>query len=185
MHTWYDKAVFGTLEFIEDIVRPINKFAYKHRERKVSIRIDNYDVWNADHTLALIIAPTLKKLKEQNHGYGMVDDEDVPEELRRKPKTDTDDLSDEDNVSEARWNHIMDEMIFAFECHANDDDDYQFSHNFDQLEMKMDDNKITFNHQKDPNKPAYWVDYDARKLHNERKANGRRLFAKYYESLWD
>lgn len=154
-------------------------------ERKISVRIDNYDVWNADHTLALIITPTLKKLKEQNHGCGMVDDEDVPEELRRKPKTDTEDLSDQDNVSEARWNYIMDEMIFAFECHADGDDDYKFTYNSDQLEMKMEDGKITFNHQKDPNKPAYWVDNDARKLHSERKANGRRLFAKYYESLWD
>jgi hypothetical protein len=32
---------------------------------------------------------------------------------------------------------------------------------------------------------TYVADYEGMKKHRERMANGRRLFAKYYESLWD
>ena len=49
--------------------------------RKIEIRIDKYDVWGLDHTLALIIHPALVLLKEQKHGDPQVDDEDVPEEV--------------------------------------------------------------------------------------------------------
>ena len=35
-----------------------------------------------DHTLAMIIVPMLKQLKETKHGAPFVDDEDVPEELK-------------------------------------------------------------------------------------------------------
>ena len=83
----------------------------------------------------------------------------------------------------------MDEMIWAFEQHGDEDDTDQYHHNRDQLEMVFftDDGKkkATFNDQKDPNKPAYFRDDEGLKKHEERKANGRRLFAKYYESLWD
>ena len=44
---------------------------------------------------------------------------------------------------------------------------------------------LGFTHQKDPMKPPYFRDEEGLKKHHERKANGRRLFAKYYESLWD
>ena len=38
---------------------------------------------------------------------------------------------------------------------------------------------------KDENLPAHWYDFEGRQKHDERKANGRRLFAKYYDGLWD
>ena len=52
------------------------------RHRKIKVRIDNYDVWGADHTMALVIHPILKLLQESKHGAPLVDDEDVPEELK-------------------------------------------------------------------------------------------------------
>ena len=33
--------------------------------RKVNVQIDEYDLWNLDHTLALIILPSLKAYKKQ------------------------------------------------------------------------------------------------------------------------
>ena len=42
----------------------LGRYPRGEKERKVNIRIDNYDLWSMDHTLSLIILPMLKKLKE-------------------------------------------------------------------------------------------------------------------------
>lgn len=194
-YTWYDKIVMGFFDKLGDLVLPINRWS-NSRKRKVKVHIDYYDIWSADHTLAMIIAPTLKKLKQHQHGYPHVDNEDVPEELRMTDK-DREKLEHDGSVDskhEARWNYILDEMIWAFEQHADPyDNDAQFHHNSDQLEMVFTPTEVngktvselSFNHQKDPTKPKYWVDHEGKKKHHERMNNGVRLFAKYYQSLWD
>jgi hypothetical protein len=190
-YTWYDKVIMGFFEKLGDFVRPLNRWS-NNRERRIKIRIDNYDVWNADHTLAMIIHPTLVKLKEVQHGACHVDPEDVLEHLR--PSDEPDDTNGYvDNTHFDRWNYVLDEMIWAFEqCAKSDKGDDQFHHNSEQLEMistPLGDNpkllSIDFNYQKDPTKPKYWVDTEAKKLHYDRISNGLRLFAKYYFSLWD
>lgn len=192
-YTWYDKIVLGLLERLDNFFLPINRWS-NNRKRNAKIHIDNYDVWSADHTLGLVIAPVLKKLKEVQHGYPHVDNEDVPEELRFTLTDEEAQQWDEtvDAKHEARWVWVLDEMIWTFEQYADGNDFDQFYHNVDQLEMEftpLEDNPklstMTFNHQKDPSKPAYWVDDEGKKKHNERKQNGLRLFAKYYENLWD
>lgn len=191
-YTWYDKIILGILDKLEDLVQPINRWS-NNRKRKVDVRIDNYDVWGADHTLALIIAPTLKKLQQVKHGYPHVDNEDVPEELRfsEEDRKKLEHDGTVDSKHEARWEWALNEMIWAFEQHAMEDDTDQFHHNTDQLQMVftpvegMKGSSLSFNHQKDPTKPAYWVDQEGKKKHYERKQNGLRLFAKYYEALWD
>ena len=64
---WYDKILFGVLDSLDDLFRPINRWA-RDRPRKIEVHIDDYDVWGADHTLALIIHPVLVKLKEKKQG---------------------------------------------------------------------------------------------------------------------
>jgi len=190
-YTKFDKFVFGFLDKISDLVRPLNRWA-NSRKRRVKVHIDSYDVWSADHTLAMIIHPVLVKLKETKHGSPVVDDEDVPENLRANKK-DHSDYSEEDSTLHVRWAWVLDEMIWTFGQHGLEDDSDQFYHNSDQLEMvtkPTDDTKkkysiLYFNHQKDPTKPPYFRDDEGLKKHAERKENGRRLFAKYYESLWD
>lgn len=164
---------------------------HSKKNRKVKVHIDNYDVWSADHTLALIIHPTLVKLKEVQHGHPFVDNEDVPKELYL-----SDDAPESDEAHarhNARWDWVMNEMIWAFEqCTKEDRGEDQFHHNSDQLEMTFKQTEenpnlslVDFNYQKDPSKPKYWVDNEAKKLHYDRISNGLRLFAKYYFSLWD
>ena len=192
-YTWYDKIVLDFFDKLEDFVRPLNRWSNR-RKRKVKVHVDYYDIWSADHTLGMIIAPTLRKLKECKHGYPHVDNEDVPEELRFTPE-DKEKLEHNgtvDSKHEARWEYILDEMIWAFEQHADPyDGEDQFFHNADQLEMVFTPvegkkySSLTFNHQKDPSKPKYWRDDEGIKKHRARKANGVRLFAKYYEALWD
>ena len=59
-----------------------NWFGYSPKQ-KTSIRIDNYDTWSMDHTLAPIILPMLVQLKATKHGAPMVDMEDVPREYTK------------------------------------------------------------------------------------------------------
>lgn len=191
-YKWYDKIVFGFFDKLSDLARPINRWS-NSRKRKVKIHIDNYDVWDAGHTLGMIIAPTLKKLKEVQHGCPHVDNEDVPEEIRNKKEDAQRFDGTTDSDWEARWNWVLDEMIWTFEQYADPSEGTdQFYHNTDQLEMKtipLEDGKpastLSFNYQKDPSKPPYWRDQEGLKKHHERKKNGLRLFAKYYDSLWD
>lgn len=187
-YTKFDKFVFGLLDKLDNLVRPINRWS-QHRKRKVKIHIDNYDVWSADHTLAMVIAPTLKQLRIQQHGYPHVDNEDVPDDLQLNENMTQDKI---DDIHYLRWDYVLSEMIWTFEQYANGDDYDQFHHNIDQLEpvfTPLEDkpklSTFSFNHQKDPTKPAYWVDEEGKKKHGERKKNGLRLFAKYYECLWD
>ena len=135
------------------------------KKRKIKIRIDKWDTWSMDHTLALIALPMLKQLKETNHGSVQVDLEDVPSEMRM---TSTEDWNDQlvfdfyndpelskQNIQcdiHDRWNWVMDEMIFAFEFIV--DEDNRYSHKFDQAV-------------------------------EDRVANGLKLFGKYYRGLWD
>lgn len=94
-------------------------WVHDKKKRKVSIKIDSYDTWSMDHTLALIIVPMLKQLKANKHGSPNVDNEDVPEELR-VPK-DYDGF-DTDPQWHNRWDWVMGEMIWAFEQIVEDHD---------------------------------------------------------------
>ena len=49
------------------------------KNKAETIVIDDYDVWNLDSTLALIIVPALKLLKKKKQGAPVVQNEDVPE----------------------------------------------------------------------------------------------------------
>lgn len=184
-YVWIDHLVAGFLDGIDFCLKPINKLFYN---RKVKVHIDKYDVWSMDHTLALIIDPMLKQLRRQKHGSPHVDSEDVPDYLRPKEEANADNDYLDDTLH-ARWDWVLDEMIWTFEQHAADDDSQQFHHNSDNIDIKFEEthsglSTLMFG-SKDESKPAHHFDSKAYKKHSDRKANGRRLFAKYYEGLWD
>lgn len=133
------------------------------KQRKIKVRIDPYDVWNMDHTLALVALPMLKLLQKTKHGSPMVDDEDVPETLRysdpRDSRTGEPAEWGTDNWVHYKWEWVLNEMIWTFEQWVNDERDMKF---FDEGFPSQ----------------AY-KDYYAR-IHN-----GFRLFGKYYTNLWD
>ena len=86
------------------------------------IQIDHYDTWSMDYTLAPIILPMLKQLKETKHGAPNVDMNDVPKELRcndiNAKEYWTSGKTDEKFFD--RWDWIMGEMIWAFEQKCED-----------------------------------------------------------------
>ena len=129
-------------------------------EPKVSVHIDDFDTWSMDHTLAYIIEPMLKQLKLTKHGAPIVDNKDVPKELRSEPAK-----HDICPTHFDKWDWVLDEMIFAFESKHNDWEE-QF-HSGERL-----------NH-------TFKIDMKGRKAYQKRISNGFRLFGKYYENLWD
>ena len=118
---------------------PEKPFQWIHdnlKTRKIKIRIDPYDTWSVDHTLALIIVPMLKQLKEKQHGAPNVDDEDVSENLRSTSAKPKENDWDTDEFHFARWDFALDEMIFAFESVADDSWEDQFYSGETDLQWK-------------------------------------------------
>jgi hypothetical protein len=169
---WEDRAwerAEDTLQWVYN--HTINLYLDKH-ENKINVRIDKYDTWSMDHTLAPIILPMLKQLKETKHGSPIVIDYDVPEELRSKNAPPVENKYDIDDYHHDRWNWVLDEMIWAFEQKCRNDwesDYYKYE----------DDPTATFGMK------LVWEDREGRKAHQDRMTNGFKLFGKYYESLWD
>ena len=159
------------------------------------VKIDRYDTWSMDHTLAHIILPMLKQLKEKQHGAGYVDDDDVPEGigLRSTEALPKENEWDTDSNHFERWNWVMNEMIFAFECKIDDSWEDAFREGeIDMLWVPVDvhGNEVPrgehkYFRMKDGPKNTYKCDYDGMKVVQNRIDNGFRLFGRYYQNLWD
>ena len=153
------------------------------------VKIDRYDTWSMDHTLAHIVLPMLRQLKKDKHGSPLVDDEDVPEELRSTSAPAKENEWDTDENWFKRWDWVMDEMIFAFESKL--DDSWEDAFREGEIDWKTvpsawDANgKPTLYSMEDGPNHTYKCDYDGMKVVNDRIQNGFRLFGKYYQGLWD
>ena len=173
-NTYFEKL----LEHLENAIdwfydHTINFVLKAFPEQRMKIRIDPWDTWSMDHTLSHIIVPMLKQLKETKHGSPLVDDEDVPEELRSTNAPAKENDWDTDENWFKRWDWVMNEMIWSFEqkCLDNGWEEAYYQYEVDKsalLGMR-----------------CVWRDDEGRKKHQERMNNGFRLFGKYYEGLWD
>jgi hypothetical protein len=131
------------------------------KNRKVQVQIDDYDTWNCDDTLAIIILPLLKRFQELKHSSAWVDLDDVPENLR-PPEDYVKEYDWEwDEFNDERWNWILSELIWTF-------DQLQFDNDWEMVYHKTDP-----------------YDKEGFNKHQERISNGLRLFGKYYQNLWD
>lgn len=151
------------------------------RKRTVIVHIDRWDTWSMDHTLALVVVPMLKQLKEKNHGSPNVDDEDVPDHLRSTSAPPVEEYEVDTNHHK-RWDWVMGEMIFAFESKLDDWERKFESGEADLQWKKLDDGMSQMVH--GPNHTRTY-DEEGRKKYHDRIKNGFRLFGKYYEGLWD
>ena len=145
------------------------------RQRQVYVRIDKFDTWSMDHTLAHIILPMLRQLKATKHGSPLVDDFDCPQHLwsvNAKPKEND---WDTDEFWHDRWEHVLNEMIWAFEQHLDDKAEHQW---FDHtgVDPKLPPTEQTKQIKHDSEGYNHW---------QHRKAMGFKLFGKYYQALWD
>jgi len=141
----------------------IEEYTDNGEDQKVEVHIDPWDTWSMDHTLAPIILPMLKQLKETKHGAPAVEFKDVPEELMPPDAEAVKKLYMENGETDEnffkRWDYVLDEMIWAFEQKCREDWMEDFDYN-------------------------KW-DSEGANAHQDRMTNGFILFGKYYESLWD
>lgn len=156
------------------------------KKRKIKVKIHDYDVWSMDETLAHIITPMLRKLREVKVGAPYVDDEDVPEHLRTTAAPtlteEQKNVHDVDDNHFARWYWVLDEMIFAFESVLDKDWEEQFSTGEIDFAFKYKENGMSqlirgTNHTR-------VTDWEAKREYEKRINNGFRLFGKYYQALW-
>jgi hypothetical protein len=159
------------------------------RQRQVYVRIDKWDTWSMDHTLALIILPMLKQLQATKHGAPNVLDTDVPKHLwstNAEPKTNE---HDTDSNHFKRWDWVLGEMIFAFECKL--DDSWQDKYSSGTMDWSSEPSeydatgKPTLYQMKEGPNHTYHCDYVALAVEQKRISRGFKLFGKYYENLWD
>jgi len=105
-----DDKLYDFTSNVEDKFPIITKFfewVDSKRTRKVEIRIDNYDTWNADHTAALILVPLLTEFRKNLHSYPTnIDESDLPEFMLYHDKLD-------------QWRYILDRMIEAFRMRSD------------------------------------------------------------------
>lgn len=135
----------------------IGKYHKNSAPRKIRIRVDPWDTYNADDTLALVILPVLQQFRADNKGCPFVDDEDVPENLY-VPKTFVNN-DQEHELWVARWDYVLGEMINAFDRIIHDD----WEEDFYEGEV---------------------FHGEACKAEHKRIDNGLRLFGKYFRGLW-
>ncbi len=140
------------------------------------VKIDRWDTWSMDYTLSHIIVPMLKQLKETKHGSPFVDDEDVPEELKSTSAPPKENDYDIDENHFKRWDWALNEMIWAFEQNLDDKSEEKFFDHAEWDEKEKDFGK---------NLHKIKIDQPGLKAYQDRKANGFRLFGKYYQGLWD
>jgi hypothetical protein len=190
-------------------VKKYCEWVHKRKQRAVDIHVDGYDVWSADHTLGLIILPVLKKLKEVKHGSPDIDDEDVPEELKSTSAPPKKHEYDTDDNFHKRWDWVLDEMIWAFEQHNDDNADDQFHSGkhetmWQKVNIETEENigdpiplgdtreklspeekdNVFYTMVKGPN-DTHVFDKEGWEKWNARKQNGFKLFGKYFTALWD
>lgn len=143
--------------------------------RQEDVFLDEWDSFNADHTIALIAAPLLQQLKLTKHGSGMVDDEDVPEELRSTSAPPKENEWDTDANLHKRWDWVLDEMIWALTDHANGNSDSKF---YDHSEVDEEADLMV-------QVAQIKCDREGLEAYEARKQRGFELFGKYFTNLWD
>ena len=180
----YDKWI----NFLDPFCKAWSKFLDFVHPQINYVKIDRYDTWSMDSTLADIILPMLKQLQKDKHGAPCVDDEDVPEELKSTSAPPKENEYSTDDNHFKRWDYVG-EMIFAFECKVDDTWEEKFrSGEIDHktVACKWDENgQATMYQMVDGPNHTYKLDMDGMQEVQKRITNGFRLFGKYYEGLWD
>lgn len=183
--TWLAENRDGTDSWITRVCQWVES----KKSRQIYVRIDRYDTWGMDHTLALIALPMLQQLQATKHGAPYVADEDVPEHLRSTSAPPKENEYDTDANHFHRWDWVLGEMIFAFNCKC--DDSWQDKYRSGNIDMKTqpcewdETGKPTMYEMVRGPLDTYECDYAGIAVEQVRITNGFRLFGKYYENLWD
>lgn len=152
----------------------LGRYLKNGKERKISVKLHPWDTWNADTSIALIAAPLLKQLKAEKHGAPLVDDIDVPEELKSTSAAPKENEYDIDANHFKRWDWVLDEMIFAMQEIADATGELKF----------YDDSEVDKNADFQTQLKQMKIDKLGLEQYSARVQKGCELFGKYFQSLW-
>lgn len=164
-------------------VKDFCEWVHSKRNRNMYIHIDGYDAWNADDTMARIILPIMKRVKEDKQGYGFIDDEDVPEEIRSTNASPKENEWDWDDNAQKRYEWVLNEIIWSFEQILDPNGEDQFhSGVIDHVWEPCENSKLSqLGHGP---KHTHEFDVDGYKAWYKRIDNGTTLFGKYFRTFW-
>lgn len=190
-----EDEAYAVVEKIADRI-PNKPFELAHRFRKSLpwnknvVKIDRWDTWSMDVTLAHIIVPMLKQLKETKHGvpmdFAIVGGENYEQQLSFDfYQEDTADLFEEHGTR--RWDEVLDKMIWSFEQRLNDSESSDaywepYWEVMDPSEEVHDNSVYKQLGMEHPRRKINKLKYDE---YNARLQEGFELFGKYYSNLWD
>jgi hypothetical protein len=155
------------------------------RKRTVKIKTHDYDHWNAYTTLAMIILPVMKDLREHKHGAGFIDDEDVPEEYRSTSAPPKENEWDSDANIFKRYDWVLDEVIWAFEHILDDEWEDNFHEGIIDFYFEPCNDGSGCSEMKEGPKHTRVTDWDGLKEVHDRIQRGTTLFGKYFQTFWD
>lgn len=166
-----------------------HEFRKKLPWNKDIIKIHPWDTWSMDYTLAQIVVPMLKQLKETKHGvpceFAHVGGEEYSSQLCFDfYSKDAGQLFDKH--AEKRWNEVLDKMIWSFDqilIDANANVYWEpYWEDMDESEVVPDNNIWERMGEKHPRKK---VNEFKREEYYAKLNEGFELFGKYYRNLWD
>jgi len=163
------------------------QWVHDKRQRKIKVKIDKYDTWSMDSTLAIIILPMLKQLKATKHGSPHLP---VFDQTSNFAQFCFDFYEEGDDAAwdagHTQWEAIMDEMIWTFE-QLQPDYDWEAQYcevpcELDMTDYPEDEGKICV--------PVRWktegvYDWKGMRAHRDRIDVGLKLFGEHFSSLWD
>lgn len=163
----------------------IGPFKKNSDQRKINVRIDKYDTWNMESTLAHIITPMLKQLKATTHG--------APGDMEEFLQTSNNAQYSFDfykkgdtlawNKGHERWDKMLDKMIWSFEQINTDWEDQFHSGEHDIYFEDVEGTEYSIM-KLGPN-DTHKFDSEGYFKFQDRMQEGFELFGKYYRNLWD
>lgn len=160
------------------------------------IRIDDYDTWSMDSTLAPIILPMLKQLKATKHGIpsDFIHDQDI--DMSDHSYYGTSDMFPETleefrGISIRNWDAVMDKMIWSFQTLVDDEnkpgywEPYWVVMTEEEIQQEIIDHpNCALRQMMGDERPQYKVDRIEQAEFYRKQQEGFELFGKYYRSLW-
>ena len=167
-------------------LKSVCEWLHSKKNRTIKVKLDDYDTWNMDSTLAIIILPMLKQLHVTKHGAPNVDDADVPEGLglRSNECTPKENEWDIDENHFKRFDWVMDELIWAF-TQMHPDTDWETHYHSGVSDIQFKDAENGFSQMVRGPNDTHEFDAEGYTAHSKRIDNGLVLFGKYYRGLWD
>jgi len=158
---------------------------YSKKNRKIKIKVDPWDHWNADQTIAMLAVPILEDLLLHKHGAAPVADEDVPAGLGLRAsealqQADENDQTDSNFFIRYEW--MLGEVIWALRQIADGDWEEQYYSGKIDMKLVPEDNGLL--RQVVLDRKDFVVDYEGMQRHSDRINRGLMYFGKYFRSFW-